>query len=816
MGIRIKATTVTLGSALLFTSALPAFAMDAAAPKPVTGISMPVKMPVGKEDPSAIANAKITREEAVSIARKLLEIGEEYTLAGVHFNSGLQGYPMKEATSWNINFVQRVQEREIGYVNVSIHGDSGKLLSFHRYSNNPDKRPVYPPKVDFKQARVIGEEFLRKLNPKEMDSVRYNSTAEDSFRTPLQGDIRYQVRFDRVVNKVPFPMNSLMVEVDSEGQIVGYHMEWQEELQFEEFGEVLKEQAAVDAILKESSLIMSYLTPYESKYSSKPRQPIISYQWFPQMIDAKTGKTVSRDGYIRPMVSKEPVSAKPLAEVVIREKGITKEEAVKAVTDVFPLPQGAKLEEASYNEYMNPWSESEAAWNIRWSLPMDEKAGGASDKDKIMPMPYPAGKHIHANVNARTGEIRNYNMNDYGMYARAGDSKSYKVTQEAALEKAIALVRKAVPARTHQLFLEAQDMSHIPEPKRSEMPAYPFLFKRIIDGVQTSYESVNVTIDRVTGEVSNFGSSISNFPYPEKKPETISADKALELWMERHKVELQYTLLGDNGGGVIPYGMMSDKYKLMVASGEIRPDMMPATEGAPAPKGKLVYAPVQKVMWWGKEPVLDAVSGKWRDMRNGEEIELDQKPITDITGHWAERELRLMAEYQAISVKDGKAAPDQAATRGEMIKMLLIAMNGGHFSPYFDSSRKASYSDVAADSEYFGYVESAVDRNLLDRTGGTFNPDKPMNREELAELLIRALGYNQLAKTPGLFVLPVTDAEDVQLKGQVAMALGLGLLTASEDGRFAPAGEVSRAQAAAAFFRYLEKRAALQEYHGFK
>lgn len=85
-----------------------------------------------------------------------------------------------------------------------------------------------------------------------------------------------------------------------------------------------------------------------------------------------------------------------------------------------------------------------------------------------------------------------------------------------------------------------------------------------------------------------------------------------------------------------------------------------------------------------------------------------------------------------------------------------------------------------------------------------------MNREELAQLLVRALGYDKLANYSDLFNLQVKDATEVKLKGQVAIILALGILTTNE-GNFTPAQDVSRAQAATAFYRYLQKRSTLQD-----
>jgi hypothetical protein len=208
---------------------------------------------------------------------------------------------------------------------------------------------------------------------------------------------------------------------------------------------------------------------------------------------------------------------------------------------------------------------------------------------------------------------------------------------------------------------------------------------------------------------------------------------------------------------------------------------------------------------------LDAVTGEWRKRDTGEITTLEKTMVTDIENHWGQNEIQLMIDYNALDVKDGKVLPDQAITRGEMIKMLVIARNGGnnYFGNY--SMKAASFADVKNDNAYFPYIESAVDAKIIDPgTSKTFNPDGKMNRDELAQLIVRALGYDKLAEYTDMFKLELKDEAQIDHKGQVAIALGLGILTAP-DNSFMPKQDVSRAQAAVAFSRYLQKRSVLQD-----
>jgi hypothetical protein len=244
----------------------------------------------------------------------------------------------------------------------------------------------------------------------------------------------------------------------------------------------------------------------------------------------------------------------------------------------------------------------------------------------------------------------------------------------------------------------------------------------------------------------------------------------------------------------------------MVAAGEIQPNEVKSQGEA-----KLVYQLVPRYNL-DQNVTLNAVTGQWINADDGTVTTLERQTATDIEGHWAQRELELMVAYKALDLKDGKVNPNAVITRGEMIKMLVLAMNQGTPIYYTADTMKAaaSFADVKADSSYFAYVETALQQQLIDIGDGTFNPEGKVDREEMAELIVRALGYNPLAEHDSLFNITFADADQVKQKGQAAIALGLGIMTL-QNGKFLPERQVTRAEAATAFFRFLQAKADLKE-----
>lgn len=805
-----KAGLIGVSSIMLLAGALPAAAADpASASQAQPAVTMPapdlpVKEPGVQPSEEPPADTKISRDEAIALARKAVKIPDDFTLDNISYYSSGMGIPGSYG-SWHINFVKREGERYFGNIGVGIHADTGKLLQFNRYYRDPGERPSYPPKTGLKEAKELAAGFLQSMYPAEAKETRYNPSYENQFKTPLNGDVRYQFRYDRLVNGIPFPQNGFTVEVDGDGRVVGFQVNWESGLKFEDKAGVITKEKALEQWKKESRLVPAYFKHYDANKRQLPLA--VTYQFQAVTLDAVTGKAWPEGS--QTVIGQQPLTGAPLGEAPKAGATLTRDQAVAAVTSKFTLPAHAKLENASYNEYAEPVPYSgvygskkmEGTWNINWSVqePADSKDSKDSKDQKVLP---PNSSYIYATVNATTGEVTHFNIGRGYSPAdtAAKDEKEYKVSFEEAKSASEALVKKLAPHMTHQLIPVYSDPANIPEASRKGIYAYPFTFMRYIDGVQAGGESVQVTIDRKTGLVSNYYNSLSTEAYPESKPEMLSPDKALELWSGQYDLELQYT--AQVSGDVIPYDIPIEKYNVLVASGEI--PYSPTADRT----YKLVYVPVAKVQEF-YNIYLDAVTGEWRNSGNGEKAVLGKVEASDTAGHWAGRELDLMVEYQALKLEDGKVNPDRIATRGEMIKMLLTAMNGGYFYASYDSARAASFADVKASSEYFAYVENAVDRNLIDRNpDGNFNPEAPMTRDEMAELIVRALGYNALAKVPGLFRLDVSDAGEVSRPGHAALVLSLGIMSAS-DGKFLPKAEVTRAQAAVAFFRYLEKRGTL-------
>lgn len=113
------------------------------------------------------------------------------------------------------------------------------------------------------------------------------------------------------------------------------------------------------------------------------------------------------------------------------------------------------------------------------------------------------------------------------------------------------------------------------------------------------------------------------------------------------------------------------------------------------------------------------------------------------------------------------------------------------------------YEDVPADVWYAGAVQAAYEHGALTDQREVFRPDDPITREELAVMLVRALGYEEIAGLSQDLPVPFEDLTTNQ--GYITMAYDMGLVSGTSATAFSPANTASREQVAVILMRLYDK-----------
>ena len=180
-------------------------------------------------------------------------------------------------------------------------------------------------------------------------------------------------------------------------------------------------------------------------------------------------------------------------------------------------------------------------------------------------------------------------------------------------------------------------------------------------------------------------------------------------------------------------------------------------------------------------------------------------------GHWA---VGYIEQAHAYGIMEGVGSSSfglgQTLSRAQFAALLRKFFQ---WQPV--SGGEAHFSDVAPDAWYFDEVETAYAQGILDGEDDHFRPDADITREEMAILLVKALGFQALAEQwVAEAPCPFPDVKEHQ--GYISMAYDFGMVTGMEDGQFHPKSSATREQAAAMMVRVYERYSARLEWlHGF-
>ncbi|MBE3570964.1 MAG: N-acetylmuramoyl-L-alanine amidase [Bacillales bacterium] len=112
------------------------------------------------------------------------------------------------------------------------------------------------------------------------------------------------------------------------------------------------------------------------------------------------------------------------------------------------------------------------------------------------------------------------------------------------------------------------------------------------------------------------------------------------------------------------------------------------------------------------------------------------------SSHRAHKEIDYLAEGQIVTGSGGYFFPSKQVTRAEAAAMLGRALN-------LNGTKMATqFKDVSSGSFASGYIQSAVNVNIISGySDGTFRPEKPVTRGEMALLIDRAFKYGGTSTT---------------------------------------------------------------------
>ena len=168
--------------------------------------------------------------------------------------------------------------------------------------------------------------------------------------------------------------------------------------------------------------------------------------------------------------------------------------------------------------------------------------------------------------------------------------------------------------------------------------------------------------------------------------------------------------------------------------------------------------------------------------------------------HWAYADIAKVTRAGIFQgVDDTHFGVGQTMTRAQFVTALVRLFGWETITP-----ETPTFSDCSEPERWFySAVETAYANGALPPYASTFRPLDPVTREEMATMIIRALGYTSLAGRLSASQIPFTDVTTNQ--GYIAVAYDLGLVNGYDGGLFQPDQAATREQAAAVLGRLYDK-----------
>ena len=189
------------------------------------------------------------------------------------------------------------------------------------------------------------------------------------------------------------------------------------------------------------------------------------------------------------------------------------------------------------------------------------------------------------------------------------------------------------------------------------------------------------------------------------------------------------------------------------------------------------------------------------------------RAFSDTSGHWAQADIDKARDYGLMEgYPDGRFGIGDDITRAEFVTVLCRMFDWDMISP-----SSPSYIDCGTKEWYYSAVETARAHDVMD-PNGAFRPLDLISREEMAVMLVRALGYDTLAQDLSSLSLPFDDVKSSA--GYIAIAYDIGMIkgVAGPNGqlKFLPSHSATREEAAAMLVRVYERYISKVDWlHGF-
>lgn len=177
----------------------------------------------------------------------------------------------------------------------------------------------------------------------------------------------------------------------------------------------------------------------------------------------------------------------------------------------------------------------------------------------------------------------------------------------------------------------------------------------------------------------------------------------------------------------------------------------------------------------------------------------------DLSTNWAKGEIEKLYSLGILSDQSNFFSPNTPIQRYDFAIGIGKAIDLRVLEEDKKRSTIAVFKDVKRTRADYEYLKAAYDKGVIfGTTATTFSPDNNLTRQQAAAIMVRALGLEGKAPDPGYKTNYKDDYKiDDYARDSVYVVTELGLMS-GDNGSFKPKNTLTRAQASAIMYRFLE------------
>ena len=183
----------------------------------------------------------------------------------------------------------------------------------------------------------------------------------------------------------------------------------------------------------------------------------------------------------------------------------------------------------------------------------------------------------------------------------------------------------------------------------------------------------------------------------------------------------------------------------------------------------------------------------------------------DVGGNWAQEAIEQLYSCEVFSGDTQFFVPEVPITRGDFLAAVVRACDmrasdsGKKTSRTKKTAEVSPFQDVPTSDADYEAIKLAMEKGLVSGMApGYFGKQETLNRAQAVTILIQALGFDNLAPTPGYFS-GFSDDQKIPswAKDSVYMAGRIGLVQGDAYNRFNPDQVLTRAEASVLLVKFL-------------